>query len=131
MNMDVANIPILQIENFLIASIQVELHDRQAVQFKDDLLQSIYRTNAKGILLDMTALQVVDSFIARIIGDAAEMANLMGAKVVVTGLQPPVAITLIELGIEMKGIVTALNLEKGLRLLRKITEYNEDEEDHA
>jgi rsbT antagonist protein RsbS len=124
--METSDIPILEIENFLIASIQVELHDRQAVRFKDGLLNKIYDTGTKGVLLDMTALQVVDSFIARIIGDAAEMAKLMGAKVVVTGLQPAVAITLIELGIELDNIVTALNLEKGLGRLRAMT--NEEEE---
>lgn len=120
MNLDVSRIPILQIENFLVASIQTELHDRLAVQFKDDLLRRIYETKARGVLIDLTAIFVVDSFIARIIGDLAEMAALMGATVVVTGLQPAVAITLIELGVEMQNVVTALNLEKGIVALRQL-----------
>jgi len=117
---NVPRIPILQIESFLIASIQTELHDQAAVQFKDDLLQRIYETKARGVLIDLTAIDVVDSFIARIIGDLAEMARLMGALVVVTGLQPAVAITLVELGVELHGVVTALNLEKGLAALRQL-----------
>jgi rsbT antagonist protein RsbS len=114
------HIPILQIENYLVASVQTELHDKTAVQFKDDLLQRIYETKARGVVIDLTAIDVVDSFIARIIGELADMADLMGAMVVVTGLQPPVAITLVELGVEMKGVVTALNLQKGIDVLRRL-----------
>jgi rsbT antagonist protein RsbS len=117
-------IPILQIEDYLVASIQTELHDQIAVQFKDDLLQRIYTTKTRGVVIDLTAMEVVDSFIARIIGELAEMARLMGTKVVVTGLQPAVAITLVELGVEMHGIVTALNLEKGIATLRHMV-HNE------
>jgi rsbT antagonist protein RsbS len=113
-------IPILQVESHLIASVQTELHDLAAMQFKDDLLQRIYETKACGVLIDLTAIDVVDSFIARIIGDLADMARLMGATVVVTGLQPAVAITLVELGVELRGVVTALNLEKGLAALRRL-----------
>jgi rsbT antagonist protein RsbS len=119
MTLEVTRIPILQIENFLVASIQTELHDKTALQFKDDLLQRIYDTKARGLVMDLTAIEVVDSFIARILGDVAEMADLMGAKVVVTGLQPAVAITLVELGVEMHGVITALNLEKGIATLRR------------
>jgi rsbT antagonist protein RsbS len=118
--LNVPRIPILQIENFLVASIQTELHDKIAIQFKDDLLQRVYETKSRGLVLDLTAIDVVDSFIARIIGDLAEMAGLMGAIVVVTGLQPAVAITLVELGVEMREVVTALNLEKGIEMLREI-----------
>lgn len=118
--LDTIRIPILQIENYLIASVQTELHDQTAVQFKDDLLARIYETKARGVVIDLTAIDVVDSFIARIIGDLAEMAGLMGARVVVTGLQPAVAITLIELGVEMSGVLTALNLEKGIATLRRL-----------
>ncbi|HID08480.1 MAG TPA: STAS domain-containing protein, partial [Armatimonadetes bacterium] len=113
-------IPILAVEDFLIASVQTELHDHAAVQFKDDSLRRVYETKARGVLIDLTAIEVVDSFIARIIGDVADMARLMGARVVVTGLQPAVAITLVELGVEMRGVVTALNLEKGLAALRQL-----------
>jgi rsbT antagonist protein RsbS len=87
-------------------------------------LQRIYDTKARGLVLDLTAIDVVDSFIARIIGDLAEMADLMGATVVVTGLQPAVAITLVELGVEMREVVTALNLEKGIMVLRQLVANN-------
>jgi len=117
--MEVVRIPILQIEEYLVASIQTALHDRAAEQFRDDLLARIYETKAKGLILDLTAMDVVDSFIARIIGDVAEMASLMGTTVVVTGLQPAVAVTLVELGVELPGVVTALNLEKGIAALRE------------
>jgi rsbT antagonist protein RsbS len=120
--MDVARIPILQIEDFLVASVQIQLHDLAAVQFKDDLLHRIHETKARGLILDLTALDVVDSFIAKLTGDIAEMAALMGAKVVVTGLQPAVAVTLVELGAELRGVITALNLEKGIKILRRLTE---------
>lgn len=116
---DAIRIPILQIEQFLVASIQVALHDSSAVQFKDDLLTEIHRTRARGLILDMTALDVVDSFLGKLIGDVAEMAGLMGATVVITGLQPAVAITLVELGLNLEGVVTALNLEKGMACLRR------------
>ncbi len=120
-------IPILQIEDFLVASIQVALHDRSAVQFRDDLLQRIHETKAKGLIIDLTAVDIVDSFIGRLIGDVAEMAALMGTRVVVSGLQPAVAITLTELGLELPGIITALNLEKGISTLRRLTREEEGE----
>jgi rsbT antagonist protein RsbS len=116
--MELVRIPILQIEDFLVASIQMPLHDTQAEQFKDDLLERIYATKSRGLVLDLTAIDVVDSFMARIVGDVAEMAGLMGARVVVTGLQPAVAITLVELGVELPNVVTALNLERGIAALR-------------
>jgi rsbT antagonist protein RsbS len=118
--MEVTRIPILQIENYLVASIQMALHDEAATQFRDDLLERIYATKAKGLILDLTAVDVVDSFLARLTGDIAEMAGLMGTTVVITGLQPEVAITLVELGVELKGVITALNLEKGITALRRM-----------
>jgi rsbT antagonist protein RsbS len=126
--MEFVRIPILQIEDYLVASIQTPLHDTQAVQFKDDLLQRIYETKSRGLVLDLTAIDVVDSFMARIVGDVAEMAGLMGARVVVTGLQPAVAITLVELGVELPNVVTALNLERGIAALRKL---KDTERQHA
>jgi rsbT antagonist protein RsbS len=114
-----SRIPILQIEDFLVASVQAALHDRAAMQFKDDLLQRIHETKAQGLILDLTALDIVDSFIAKLIGDIAEMSALMGARVVVTGLQPAVAVSLVELGVELRGVITALNLERGIRILRQ------------
>ena len=118
--MESIRIPILQIEDYLVASIQMPLHDTQAERFKDDLLDRIYRTKARGLVLDLTAIDIVDSFMARIVGDVAEMASLMGAQVVVTGLQPAVAITLVELGLELPHVTTALNLERGILALRKL-----------
>lgn len=116
----VQKIPILKIGDFLIASVQIELQDASAVQFKDDLLQAINDHHARGVVVDLTAVEVVDSFLGRIIGDIAAMARLMGARVVVTGLQPAVAITLVELGLELRGVITALNLEKGLEKLKQL-----------
>jgi rsbT antagonist protein RsbS len=120
--MEVSRIPILQIQDFLVASVQIELHDRAATQFRDDLLQRIYETKARGLILDLTAMDLVDSFIAKLTGDIAEMAALMGAKVVVSGLQPAVAVTLVELGVELRGVTTALNLEKGIEILSRMVE---------
>jgi rsbT antagonist protein RsbS len=112
--MDGLRIPILKIGDTLIASIQTELHDASAVQFKDDLLERIHTIRAQGVVIDLTAVEVVDSFIGRLISDIGAMCGLMGAQVVLTGLQPAVAITLVELGLELPRIQTALNLEKGL-----------------
>lgn len=114
-------IPILKIGDALIASIQTELHDASAVQFKDDLLEKIHTTKARSVIIDLTAIDVVDSFIGRLIADVAAMAGLMGTRVVLTGLQPAVAITLVELGLELPHVQTALNLEKGLALVQAKT----------
>lgn len=116
--MNSVRIPILKVEDVLIASIQVALHDASAVQFKDDLLQKIHDTKARGVIIDLTAIDVVDSFIGRMIADIAAMAGLMGTRVILTGLQPAVAITLVELGLELPRVWTALNLEKGLSMMR-------------
>jgi len=126
--LDIARIPILQIEDFLVASIQIPLHDRLAEQFKDDLLERIYETKSKGFILDLTALDVVDSFMGRMIGEIAEMASLMGTYVVVSGLQPAVAITLVELGVELSGVITVLNLQKGIITLRGLLERRNEHE---
>lgn len=116
--MEALRIPILKIGATLIASIQTELHDASAVQFKDDLLERIHTTRARGVVIDLTAVEVVDSFIGRLISDIGAMCGLMGAQVVLTGLQPAVAITLVELGLELPRVQTALNLEKGLALFQ-------------
>jgi rsbT antagonist protein RsbS len=120
-------IPILKVGDVLIASIQVALHDASAVQFKDDLLQKIHDTKARGVIIDLTAIDVVDSFIGRMIADIASMSGLMGAQVVLTGLQPAVAITLVELGLELPRVLTALNLEKGLALMQTQNQVDQDE----
>lgn len=114
-----SRIPILQIDDFLVASVQATLHDRVAMQFMDEVLQRIHEIGARGLVLDLAALDVVDSFIAKLTGDMAEMAARLGAPVVVTGLQPAVAVALVELGVELRGVITALNLEKGIKILRR------------
>lgn len=124
--MESLRIPILKIGDVLIASIQVALHDSSAVQFKEDLLNRIYETKARGLIVDLTAVEVVDSFIGRLISDIAAMAGLMGTRVVITGLQPAVAITLVELGLELPQVLTALNLEKGLAMLRRQVGESDD-----
>ena len=124
--MENLRIPILKIGNVLIASIQTTLHDSSAVQFKDDLLQRIFETRARGLIVDLTAVEVVDSFIGRLISDIASMAGLMGTRVVITGLQPAVAITLVELGLELPQVLTALNLAKGWAALQRQIEASGD-----
>ena len=123
---EASRIPILQIEEFLVASVQVELYDKSAVMFKENLLERIYETKAKGLILDLTAVEVVDSFMGRIITEVGAMAGLMGTRVVITGLQPAVAITLVELGLELEGVHTALNLQKGIATLRRMIAEGEE-----
>ncbi|MEJ2031730.1 MAG: STAS domain-containing protein [Deltaproteobacteria bacterium] len=115
------SVPILKIEDFLLVSIQTELHDRSAEQLQKNIVEELSRTNAKGVLIDVTALDIVDSFLGRLISDTAQMTRVMGAKTVLAGLQPAVAITLVELGIELKGVYTTLNMDKGLEWLRQTT----------
>ena len=111
-------IPILKMEDFLVTSIQVTLHDKLAMQFQDDVLRKIEQTRAKGLVIDITAIDVVDSFLTRILMEIASMASLMGVKTVLAGMQPEVAIALVELGLDLQDINTALNLEKGLAMLQ-------------
>lgn len=112
-------IPILKLKDTLIVSIQWELDDQTAIQFQEDLLGKIHETSARGVVIDLTSIDFVDSFIAKVLGDVVQMSGLMGAKVVLTGIQPGVAITLVELGIRMKNVMTALDLEDGLDKLHK------------
>ena len=114
------NIPILSIEGFLVVSINVDLHDQLAVQLQEDILNEISRTGSRGLLIDVTALETVDSFMGRILGYTGSMAKLMGAETVLSGLQPEVAITLVELGLDFPELNTALNMEKGLEMLRRL-----------
>lgn len=111
-------IPILQMGEFLLVTIQVDMHDRLAMTLQDDLTNRISETHANGVLIDISALEVVDSFIGRILGNIAKMSRVMDAETVVVGMQPAVAITLVELGLSLTGIRTALNVEKGMTLLR-------------
>lgn len=111
-------IPILQMGEFLLVTIQVDMHDRLAMTLQDDLTNRITQTNARGVLIDISALEIVDSFIGRVLGNIAKMSRILDAQTVVVGMQPAVAITLVELGLSLKGIRTALNVEKGMALLR-------------
>lgn len=111
-------IPILKLEDFLIVTIQVELHDQLALTLQDDLTQALADTSARGVLIDISALEIVDSFIGRSLGNIAAVASVMDATTVLVGMRPAVAITLVELGMTLPGIRTALNVDKGMRLLR-------------
>lgn len=112
-------IPILKLNDYLLITIQVELDDKTAMEFQQDLLNKIHETGAKGAVIDLTSVEFIDSYIAKILGDVVNMANLQGTKVVLTGIQPAVAITLIDLGIRLKRVPTALNLERGLQRLQQ------------
>ena len=110
-------IPILRMGAYLLVTIQVELYDRLALTLEADLVQMVSRTNARGVLIDISAVSIVDSFMGRIIGNIASMSKIMDAQTVVVGMQPAVAITLIELGLPLTGVCTALDVEKGMALL--------------
>ena len=126
-------IPILRMGKFLLVTIQIDLYDRLATNLESDLVQMVNKTEARGVLIDISALSIVDSFMGRILGNIGSMSKNMDAETVVVGMQPAVAITLIELGLELKGVHTALNVERGMELLsQKIGSYDEElEEDEA
>ncbi|ARK28614.1 STAS domain-containing protein [Halalkalibacter krulwichiae] len=112
-------IPILKLKHYLLISVQVELDDQTALQFQEDLLNKIHMEGSLGVVIDLTSVDMIDSFIAKVLGDVVDMSNLMGAKVVLTGIQPAVAITLIDMGITLKDVQTALDLEQGLEKLQQ------------
>ena len=111
-------IPILKMGEYLLVTIQVDMHDRLALALQDDLTQKIVSARAKGVLIDISALDVVDSFIGRTLADIASMSRVLDAETVVVGMRPAVAITLVELGLSLEGVRTALNVERGMDLLR-------------
>lgn len=111
-------IPILKLEDFLLVSIQVDMHDQLALTLQDDLTQKIVATRARAVLIDISALEMVDSFMGRMLGNIAAMSRILDALTVVVGMRPAVAITLVELGLSLPGIRTALNVDAGLALLR-------------
>lgn len=115
--MSVERIPILKMGSILLVSIQVDMHDQLALQLQDDLTGRIAATGARGVLLDISALEIVDSFIGRMLSNIAGMARVLDAETVVVGMRPAVAITLVELGLSLPGIKTAVNVEKGIELL--------------
>jgi Anti-anti-sigma regulatory factor (antagonist of anti-sigma factor) len=112
-------IPILKMGEFLLVTVQVDLYDRIALGLESDLVNMISKHGSKGVLIDISAVSIVDSFMGRILGNIAQMSKILDAHTVVAGMQPAVAITLIELGLPMTGVHTALNVEKGMDLLRE------------
>ena len=121
-------IPILRMGEFLLVTIQVDMHDQLALRLQDDLTQAIQAKGAKGVLIDISALEMVDSFIGRMISDISGMARILDARTVLVGMQPAVAITLVELGLPLPGVATALNVDRGMQLLRRA--LNDDSHDH-
>ena len=118
-------IPILKMGRNLLVTIQVDMHDRLAMALQDDLMEQIRRHHAEGVLIDISALDLVDSFIGRMLGNIAAMARILDADTVVTGMRPAVAITLVELGLSLTGVRTALNVERGMELLDTAREERE------
>ena len=123
-------IPILRMGDFLLVTIQVDLHDRLARTLQDDLTDKIERTGAKGVLIDISALELVDSYIGRMIANISAMARILDAQTVVVGMRPAVAITLVELGLSLTGVDTALTVERGMQRLRERLGPDTTDEDH-
>lgn len=115
-------IPILKLGKFLLVTIQVDLYDRLALTLESDLIKMVKINEATGVLIDISAVNIVDSFMGRILGNIAQMSKVLDAETVVVGMQPAVAITLVELGLTLKGVHTALDVEKGMELLKIKTE---------
>ncbi len=112
-------IPILQMKEFLLVTIQVDMHDRLATTLQEDLTTAITETGARGVLIDISSLSMVDSFIGRMLANISSMSRVLDAETVVVGMQPAVAITLVELGLSLAGVRTALNVDKGMEILRE------------
>jgi rsbT antagonist protein RsbS len=119
-------IPILRMGELLLVTIQVDMHDRLALALQDDLTNRISQTGARGVLIDISSLEIVDSFIGRMLGNIAAMSRVLDARTVVVGMQPAVAITLVELGMSLAGVRTALNVDAGMELLRSSEDSFED-----
>ena len=122
-------IPILKIGDCLLVSIQVDMHDRLAMALQDDLTNKIVATHGRGVMIDISALEIVDSFIGRMLNNIAAMSRILDAVTVVVGMQPAVAITLVELGLALTGVKTALNVDKGLALIRRVIDDEEGQVD--
>src|ERR1700742_3710598 len=121
-----AEIPILRIGDCLLVSIQVDMHDRLAMALQDDLTRRIGQDHARGVMIDISALEIVDSFIGRMLNNIAAMSRVLDAVTVVVGMRPAVAITLVELGLTLGGVRTALNVDRGLALIERIVDDDED-----
>jgi rsbT antagonist protein RsbS len=129
--MDNNAIPILKLKEFLLVSIQTDLHDRMAEQLQYDILKRVSETQAKGVLIDISALEMVDSFIGRTLADTARMASTLDSEIVIVGMRPAVAITLVELGLSLGGVQTALNLDIGYEMLHAQLEEKEMEQQES
>ncbi len=124
-------IPILKLGDALLVTIQVDMHDRLAMALEEDLTTRIVATRAKGVLIDISALDIVDSFIGRMLDNIAAVSRMLDADTVVVGMRPAVAITLVELGLSLSGVKTALNVDRGMALISRRSETVEDENDRA
>jgi rsbT antagonist protein RsbS len=112
-------IPILRMGEFLLVTIQIDMHDQLALKLQDDLSNTIQKYASKGVLIDISSLEMVDSFIGRMVADISGIGKILGAETILVGMQPAVAITLVELGLSLPGVATALNVERGMALLRR------------
>jgi rsbT antagonist protein RsbS len=129
--MDGGRIPILKLGRVLIVPIQVDMDDQTVLRLQERILSELGRTCARGVLIDISLLEMIDSFIGRMLSDIAAMARIMDARTVVVGMQPAVAITLVELGLELKGVDTVLNVDEGFKLLRAEFDITEDDEEDS
>jgi rsbT antagonist protein RsbS len=129
--MDGSRIPILKVGRVLIVPIQVDMDDQTVMHLQERILSELERTGARGVLIDISLLEMVDSFIGRVLSDIAAMARIMDARTVVVGMQPAVAITLVELGLELKGVDTVLNVDEGIRLMRGEFDIADEEEEES
>lgn len=123
-----SKIPILKLKDTLIVSLQDDLTDRTAIDFQDSLLKKIYTTKAKGVLIDVTVLDIIDSFLGRVLSDTSKMIKLLGAELVLVGMSPSVVITLVELGLEINNLPTALNIDLGMEKLNALVKLNQIDE---
>jgi rsbT antagonist protein RsbS len=127
----VDRIPIIKVGDFLLVSIQVDMHDRLVMSLQDDLTARVVKARAKGVLIDISALDVVDSFIGRMLGNMASMTRVLGAEAVVVGMRPAVATTIVELGLSLTNVRTALDVDKGMAVLRALVSPAGDEGGHG
>jgi rsbT antagonist protein RsbS len=119
-------IPILRMGQFLLVTLQIDMHDQLALSLQDGLTNAIQANSSKGVLIDISALEMVDSFMGRMISDLSRMARILDARTVLVGMRPAVAITLVELGLSLPGIDTALNVERGMQLLKQVLSDGDD-----
>ena len=123
-------IPILRMGEFLLVTIQVDMHDQLALKLQEDLSNAINKHASKGVLIDISSLEMVDSFIGRMVADISSIGKILGAETILVGMQPAVAITLVELGLSLPGVATALNVERGMELLRRKIDADGTDDGH-